>query len=183
MDRALPFKRWHSASTASSSSGVQVRPFFPALFVFPGRGVLSSSSRTIRSGVAARLRFLAFGSSALSERGSSSNRSMGGSLPCDFSERFEPELEAWLEGCEIRLAGARFRRLAIDSSWSPRESTGPVDFFQCFSSRWCASASSFSLASSLQNSLAACLVVFPPRVWSCLHRSGGRIVGFCRSIG
>ena len=45
----------------------------------------------------------------------------------------------------------------IESSWSPNESTGPVDFFQCFSSSWRASASSFHLASSPQNNLAACL--------------------------
>ena len=133
MDRASPFKRWHSAAIASSSPGVQVQPFFPALFVFPGRGVLSSSSRTTRSGVASRLRFLAFGSSALSERGSSSD-SVGGYFPLTFSLFFEPEVEALLEGCEIRLAGACFKRLAIESSWSPKESTGPVDFFWCFSS-------------------------------------------------
>ena len=30
-DRASPFKCWHSASTASSSSGVQVRPFLHSL--------------------------------------------------------------------------------------------------------------------------------------------------------
>ena len=100
-DWASPFKHWHSASTASSSSRVQVRPFFPALFVFPDRGVLSSSSRTTRSGVGSCLQFLAFGSSALSERGSSSDGSAGGSLPRDFSRHFELELEAWLEGCEI----------------------------------------------------------------------------------
>ena len=74
-----------------------------------------------------------------------------------FSGCFEPEVEALLEGCEIRLAGARFKRLAIESSWSPKESTGPVDFFQHFSSSWHASASSFHLASSPQNNLAACL--------------------------
>ena len=157
MDRASPFKRWHSASRASSSSGVWVRPFFPALLVFPGRGVLSSSSRTTRSGVASRLQFLAFGSSALSERGLSSDGSVGGCFPRTFSRCFEPEVEALLEGCEIRLAGARFRRLAIESSWSPKESTGPVDFFRCFSSSWHASASSFRLTSSPQNNPAACL--------------------------
>ena len=156
MDRASPFKCWHTASTASSSFRVWAWPFFPTLLVFPGRGVLSSSSRTTRSGVASRLRFLAFGSSALSERGSSSD-SAGGCFPRTFSRCFEPEVEALLEGCEIRLAGARFRRLAIESSWSPKESTGPVDFFWQFSSSWHASASSFHLASSPKNNPAACL--------------------------
>ena len=55
------------------------------------------------------------------------------------------------------LGGACFRRLEIDSLWSPRESTGPVDFFQCFSSSLHASASSFPLTSSFENSPAACL--------------------------
>ena len=45
----------------------------------------------------------------------------------------------------------------IESSWSPKESTGPVDFFRCFSSSWHASASSFHLASSPQNNPVACL--------------------------
>ena len=45
----------------------------------------------------------------------------------------------------------------IESSWSPKESMGPVDFFQCFSSSLHASASSFPLASSFQNNPAACL--------------------------
>ena len=45
----------------------------------------------------------------------------------------------------------------IDSSWSPKESTGPVDFFRHFSSSLRASASSFPLASSFQNNPAACL--------------------------
>ena len=134
-----------------------MQPFFPAPLVFPGRGVLSSSSRTTKSGVASRLRFLAFGSSALSERGSSSDGLAGGCFPWTFSQCFEPEVEALLEGCEIRLAGAHFRRLAIESSWSPKESMGPVDFFRHFSSSWHASASSFRLASSPQNNPAACL--------------------------
>ena len=155
MDQASPFRCWHSASIASSSSGVWVRPFFPTLLDFPGRGVLSSSSRTTRSGVASSLRFLAFGSSALSERGSSSD-SAGGCFPRTFPRCFEPEVEALLESCEIRLAGACFRRLAIESSWSPKESMGPVDFFRRFSSSWRASASSFHLASSPQNNPAAC---------------------------
>ena len=68
---------------------------------------------------------------------------------------FDPELEALLEGCETRLAGARLRRLAIESSWSPKESTGPVDFFRHFYSSLRASASSFPLASS-------------PRITQCL---------------
>ena len=45
----------------------------------------------------------------------------------------------------------------IESSWSPKESTGPVDFFWCFSSSLRASASSFPLASSFQNNPVACL--------------------------
>ena len=142
---------------ASSLPGVWVWAFFPAPLVFPGRGVLSSSSRMTRSSVASRLWFLAFGSSALSERGSSSDGSLGGCFPRTLSRYFELELEALLEGCEIQLAGAHFRRLLIESSWSPKESTGPVDFFQCFSSSWCASASSFRLTSSPQNNLVACL--------------------------
>ena len=133
-----------------------MRVFFPTPLVFLGRGVLSSSSRMTNSGVWSRLRFLAFGSSALSERGSSSDGSVGGCFPQTFSWCFEPELEALLEGCETRLAGAHFRRLAIESSWSPKESTGPVDFW-CFSSSLHASASSFPLASSPQNNPAACL--------------------------
>ena len=109
------------------------------------------------SGVGSHLQFLAFGSSALSERGSSSDGSAGGCFPRTFSRCFEPELEALLERCKTRLAGARFRRLAIESSWSPKESMGPVDFFRRFSSSLCASASSFPLASSPQNNPAACL--------------------------
>ena len=81
----------------------------------------------------------------------------GDVFPRLFPGILKPELEALLEGCEIRLAGAHFRRLVIESSWSPKESTGPVDFFQRFSSSWCASASSFHLASSPQNNPAACL--------------------------
>ena len=45
----------------------------------------------------------------------------------------------------------------IESSWSPKESVGPVDFFRRFSSSFPASASSFPLASSFQNNPAACL--------------------------
>ena len=105
--------------------------------------------------MASHLWFLAFGSSALSERGSLSD-SAGGCFPQTFSRCFEPEVEALLEGCEIQLAGAHFRRLAIESSWSPKESTGPVDFFRRFSSSWRASASSFHLTSSPQNNPAAC---------------------------
>ena len=161
---------------ASSSPGVWVWVFFPTPLVFPGRGVLSSSSRMTRSGVASHLRFLAFGSSALSERGSSSDGLPGGCFPQTFSQYFEPELEALLEGCEIRLAGAHFRRLAIESSWSPKESTGPVDFFWCFSSSWHASASSFRLTSSPQNNPAACLAecFFP--------ESGGGSLGQTRYV-
>ena len=119
--------------------------------------MLSSSSRMTKSSVASRLRLFAFGSSALSERGSSSDGSAGRCFSQIFSRCFEPELEALLEGCEIRLAGARFIRLAIESSWSPKESTGPVDFFRCFSSSWHASTSSFHLSSFPQNNLEACL--------------------------
>ena len=110
-----------------------------------------------KSGVASHLRLLAFGSSARSERGSSSDASVGRCFSQTLSRCFEPELEALLEGCEIRLAGARFRRVAIESSWSPKESTGPVDFFRHFSSSWRASSSSFHLASFPQNNPAACL--------------------------
>ena len=131
--------------------------FFPTPLVFPGRGVLSSSSRTTRSRVGSRLRFLAFGSSALSERGSSSDRSAGGGFPRTFSRHLEPEPETSLGGCETQIAGAHFRRLAIESSWSPRESAGLVDFFRRFSSSFRASASSFLLAMSPQNNPVACL--------------------------
>ena len=110
-----------------------------------------------KSGVGSCLQFLAFCLSALSERGSSSDGSAGGCFPRTFSRSFELELEALLEGCETQLAGAHFRRLAIESSWSPKESMGPVDFFRCFSSSLHASASSFPLASSPQNNLVACL--------------------------
>ena len=101
MDRASPFRCWHSASMASSSPGVWVQAFFPAPLVFLGRGVLSSSSRMTKPGVALRLRFLAFSLSALSERGSLSDGLAGGCFPQTFSQCFEPELEALLEGCEI----------------------------------------------------------------------------------
>ena len=154
--RALPFRRWDSASTASSS-GFWVQVFFPAPLDFPGRGVLSSSSRMTRSGVGSHLQFLAFGSSALLDRGSSSDGLAGGGFTRTFSRRLEPEPETSLGGCETRLAGAHFRRLAIESSWSPKESAGPVDFFWCFSSSLRASTSSFPLASSFQNNPAACL--------------------------
>ena len=136
-----------------------------------------------KSGVASHLWLFAFGSSAWSERGSSSDASVGRCFSRTLSRCFEPELEALLEGCEIRLARAHFRRVAIESSWSPRESTGPVDFFRRFSSSWRASSSSFHLASLPQNNPAACLaecffpesgVVFaaPERGW----------LGFCRSL-
>ena len=72
----------------------------------------------------------------------------GGCFPRTFSQSFEPELEALLEG---------FRRLVIESSWSLKESTGPVDFFRLFSSSLRASASSAPLALSPQNNPAACL--------------------------
>ena len=142
---------------ASSSPGVWVRVFFPVPLAFPGRGVLSSSSRMTKSGVGSCLRFLAFGSSALSERGSSSDGSRGVCFPRNFSRCCEPELGALLGGWETRLGGTHFRRLVIESSWSPKESTSPVDFFRRFSSSLCASASSFPLASSFQNNLVACL--------------------------
>ena len=157
MARALPFRCWDSASKPSSSPGFWVQVFFPAPLVFLGRGVLSSSSRMTKSGVGSCVRFLAFGSSALSEKGSWSDGSVGGCFPRTFSWCFELELEALLEGCETRLAGAHFRRLVIESSWSPKESMGPVDFFWHFSSSLRASASSFPLASSPQNNPAACL--------------------------
>ena len=111
---------------------------------------------------------------------------MGGCFPRTFSQCFEPELEALLEGCETRLAGAHFRRLVIESSWSPKESTGPVDFFQHFSSSLRASASSFPLASSPQNNPAACLADwcgFLPGVWSCFCHSRKGMVGFSWSLG
>ena len=88
--------------------------------------------------------------------GSSSNRSAGG-FPPTFSRCLELELETSLGGCVTRLGGARFSRLAIESSWSPKESAGPVDFFRRFSFSFHASASSFFLASFPQNTPAACL--------------------------
>ena len=142
---------------ASSSPRFWIRVFFPTPLVFPGRGVPSSSSRMTNSGVGSRLQFLAFSSSALSERGSLSDGSVGGCFPRTFSRCFDPELEALLEGCETRLVGAHFRRLAIESSWSPKESMGPVAFFRCFSSSLRASASSFPLALFPQNNPVACL--------------------------
>ena len=141
----------------ASSSGFWVRVSFPAPLDFPGRRVLSSSSRMTRCGVGSHLRFLAFGSSALSERGSSSDGSAGGGFPWTFSRHLEPEPEMSLGGCETRLVGARFRRLVIESSGSPKESAGPVDFFWRFSSSFRASTSSFLLAASSQNNPAACL--------------------------
>ena len=81
--------------------------------------------------------------------------------------------------------GAHFRRLEIDSSWSPRESTGPVDFFRCFSCSLHASASSFPLTSSFQNSPAACLAEwcgFFPESRVIFHRSRRREVGLGRSL-
>ena len=132
----------------ASSSGLWVRVFLPAPLDFPGRGVLSSSSRMTRSRVGSRLWFLAFGSSALLDRGSSSDGLAGGGFPRIFSRCLEPEPETSLGGCETQLAGAHFRRLAIQSSWSPKESAGPVDFFRHFSSSLHAATSSFLLASS-----------------------------------
>ena len=155
--RASPFRRLTRASMASSLPGVWVRVFFPVPLAFLGRGVLLSSSRMTKSGMASRLRFLALGLSALLERGSSSDGSPGVCFPRAFSRCCEPELGALLGGWETRLGGARFRRLVIESSWSPKESMGPVDFFWHFSSSLHASASSFPLASSFQNNPAACL--------------------------
>ena len=154
--RASPFRCWDSALTASSPR-FWVRVFFPVPLDFLGRGVLSSSSRMTRSGVGSCLWFLAFGSSALSERGSLSDGLAGGGFPWTFSRHLEPEPEMSLGGCETQLAGAHFRRLAIESSWSPKESAGPVDFFRHFSSSFHTSTSSFLLASSPQNNPAACL--------------------------
>ena len=48
-------------------------------------------------------------------------------------------------------------RSVTKSSWSSKESTGPVDFFQDFSSCLCASASSFPLSGSPQNNPVTCL--------------------------
>ena len=109
-----------------------------------------------KSRVGSHLRFLALGSSALSESGSSSDGSPGVCFPQTFSRCCELELGALLGGWETQLGGAHFRRLVIDSSWSPRESMGPVDFFRRFSSSLRASASSVPLASSFQNSPVAC---------------------------
>ena len=152
---------------------------------FPGRGVLSSSSRMTKSGVGSCLRFLAFGLSALSERGSSSDGSPGVCFPWAFSRCCELELGALLGGWETRLGGAHFRRLVIESSWSPKESMGPVDFFRHFSSSLCASVSSFPLASSFQNNPAACLANwcgFFPESGVVLCRSGRGKVGFGWSL-
>ena len=96
MDQASPFRCWDSASKPSSSPRFWVRIFFPAPLVFPGRGLLSSSSRMTNSGVGSRLQFLAFGSSALLERGSLSDGAAGGCFPRTFSRSFELELEALL---------------------------------------------------------------------------------------
>ena len=146
-------------------------------------------SRMTKSGVGSRLQFLAFGLSALSERGSLSDRSLGGCFPRAFSRCCEPELEALLEGWETRLVGAHFRRLVIESSWSPKESTGPVDFFQHFSSSLRASASSFPLASSFQNNPVACLAdwcgFFPESGVVFAAPGGGKLdlVGVCEEPG
>ena len=48
-------------------------------------------------------------------------------------------------------------RSVTESSWSSKESTGPVDFFWHFSSRLQASASSFPLSGSPQNNPVTCL--------------------------
>ena len=127
MDRASPFKHWHSASIASSSSGVWVWPFFPALLVFLAEGaVIILQDHQVWGG------FTFVGSWPLAHppcrRGVHHPTRWEDVFPGLFPQCFEPEVEALLEGCEIRLARARFRRLAIESSWSPKESTGPVDF-------------------------------------------------------
>ena len=105
MDRASPFRCWTSASMASSLPGFWVQVFFPAPLVFLGRGVVSSSSRMTNSGVGSHLRFLAFGSSALLERGSSSDGSVGGCFPRTFSRCFDPELEALRKAVKPDLRG------------------------------------------------------------------------------
>ena len=182
---ASPFRRLTSASMASSLPGVWVQVFFPVPLAFPGRGALSSSSRMTKSRVGSCLRLLAFGSSALSEKGSSSEGSLGVCFPQTFSRCCELELGALLGDWETRLGGAHFRRLVIESSCSPKESTGPVDFFQHFSSSLCASASSFPLASSFQNNLAACLANwcdFLPESGVVFCLSGRGKVGFGRSL-
>ena len=98
--RTSPFRRLDSTSIASSSTEAWVRAFFPIPLAFPGRGVLSSSSKTTKSGVGSRLRFLALGSSALSDSGSSSDQSLGTCFPRAFSRCCEPELRALPGGWE-----------------------------------------------------------------------------------
>ena len=49
-------------------------------------------------------------------------------------------------------------RVVTKSSWSSKESTGPVDFFRCFSSFLRASAPSFPLSRSFQNNPVICLI-------------------------
>ena len=77
----------------------------------------------------------------------------------------------------------------IESSWSPKESTGPVDFFQHFSSSLRASTSSFPLASSFQNNPAACLAnwcgFFPESgvVFAAPGRGRLDLVGVCEEPG
>ena len=77
----------------------------------------------------------------------------------------------------------------IDSSWSPKESTGPVDFFWRFSSSLRASASSFPLASSFQNNPTACLAdwcgFLPESGVVFATPGGGRLdlVGVCKESG
>ena len=108
-----------------------------------------------------------------------------GPFPGVLSRNLRP---CW-KAVKPRLAGARFRRLVIESSWSPKESTGPVDFFRCFSSSLRASTSSFSLASSPQNNPAACLAdwcgFLPESGVVFATPGGGRLdlVGVCEEPG
>ena len=72
-----------------------------------------------------------------------------------------------------------------ESSWSPKESAGPLDFFRHFSSCFHASTSSFSLASLVQNNPAACLAEwcgFFPESGVVFADQEGRLVfvGVCR---
>ena len=60
-------------------------------------------------------------------------------------------------GRETRLGAASFMRSVTECSWSSKESTGPVDFFRCFSSYLHASTFSFLLSRSPQNNPATCL--------------------------
>ena len=82
---------------------------------------------------------------------------MEGCFSWTFPQSLELELEAWLGGWETQLGAAHFMRSVTESSWLSKESTGPVDFFWCFSSYLRASASSFPLSGSFQNNLATCL--------------------------